>query len=524
MITDINELEDNHLIEADLCIIGGGAAGITLASELANSGIQVCLLESGSFRMEQQTQALYAGDTSGVPYFTLTDSRCRLFGGSTFRWGGRGAPMHRIDLEPRTWIPESGWPFAIDELEPFYARTQSINGMHAPFDYDGGVWKHFPLDPPGFDTKLFNYQAFQFGKIILFGDYYRDMLKNAANIQVYLHANVTCINSSEQGNHVDSLDIRTLTGRKFQARARYYALACGGIENARLLLLSDTVSPQGLCNEYDCVGRYFMEHPTVPVGTLKTENKQQVVDYYSPGRVEGRLVEVGLALTPERQKEEQCLNAVARVKPALAPDATQALREILWDLMHHRISSGYGSRLKQVLNDPAGVVRNVYRHLMNKPKHYNIDALYIEVRTEQAPNPDSRVTLGDRRDDLGLRMPHLHWSLNELDKHTMRVMSGLFGSELSRTGQGVYSEDSWLADKGLTFPGELVGGHHHMGTTRMAQTPENGVVDRNSRAFSVDNLYIAGSSVFPTVSFVNPTMTILALTLRLADHLKTLYR
>lgn len=231
-----------------------------------------------------------------------------------------------------------------------------------------------------------------------------------------------------------------------------------------------------------------------------------------------------MALSPQIQETDRCLNAVARIKPALAPDATQALKEILWDLSRRRIRPDYGSRLTQVFKDPAGIVRNVYRHLRNKPKHYNIDALYVEVRTEQAPNPNSRVALADSTDALGLRKARLHWELTELEKRTMQVTATRFGRELTRIGHGEYSMDSCLQNKDLTFPPEMVGGHHHMGTTRMAEDPKKGVIDKNCRAHGIDNLFIAGSSVFPTASFVNPTLTIVALTLRLTDYLRTLLR
>jgi len=529
MIIDIRTVPDGTAVEADLCILGGGPAAIAMALQLANSKLTVAILESGSLTLEDETQALTDGDQSGIPYFPLNATRYRLLGGSTFRWGARSTPLKPIDFARRPWVAHSGWPISLDTLQPYYDRVVELVGLHRPFSYDADVWKAFHRSPPAVDSTAFQYAAFQFGANLLLGQVFGKQLRPAGNVTVYLHANALRIRSNARGDHVEDVEAVALTGQKYTLRARDYVLACGGIENARLLLLSNGVNPGGLCNAHDVVGRYFMEHPTVCAGTIVSDQPQELHDVFSPGLVGGRLVEVGLGLSPQLQEARECLNAVARPIPVLRRDSTQALRELLWFVRHRRVHqevSGFHEprwfvqRLGDIARDPLGIAVNLLRHARGRPKRFRFDSLELQVRTEQAPNPDSRVTLSDATDALGQRRAHLHWELTERDRLTMRVTAEAFDGELRRLGLGELRMAPWLASDECVWPTDLVGGHHHMGTTRMSDDPRTGIVNRECRTHAIDNLYVAGSSVFPTAGYANPTMTLLALAIRLSDHLR----
>ena len=359
---------------------------------------------------------------------------------------------------------------------------------------------------------------------------YREQLRTASNVTVYLHANALRLRSNENGSHVEGVEAVSLTGQKYTVNARDYVLACGGIENARLLLLSRDAHPGGLCNEHDVVGRYFMEHPTVSAGAILSGQSQKVQDVFSPGLVGGRLVEVGLGLSPQIQETRRCLNAVARASPVLTRDSTQAMREVLWFLKHRRVHqevsmfhdmAWFKERIGDIARDPLGIIANLFRHAAGRPKRFRVDSLLLQIRTEQAPNPDSRVTLSGVTDALGQQRAHLHWELTMRDKLTMRVAAEAFDGELRRLGLGELRMAPWLASDELVWPPDMVGGHHHMGTTRMSDDPRTGVVNSDCRTHAVDNLFVAGSSVFPTAGYANPTMTLLALAIRLADHLRS---
>jgi choline dehydrogenase-like flavoprotein len=529
MITDLGTLPEGTVLESDICIIGGGAVAIVMAKQFANKRLTVNILESGGLSFEQDAQALAAGTLSGVPYFPLTETSFRMLGGNTFRWGARTSPLKDIDFAARDWLPRSGWPLTRADLDPYYERAFDFVGLHRPFRYEGDVWAPLGRTPPAFDARLLTYCAFQFGKNVLLGEVYRRDLEQAPNVNVYLHATVQRIACSPEGNRVSSLEVATVGSRRYAARARHYVLACGGIENPRMLLASNDVHSAGLCNEHDLVGRFFMEHPTVSAGRVESKNWQALHDVFSPGLVSGRLIETGLALSPAVQQERQCLHAIARTSLVVTRDATQALREIVWNLRYRKMpqelkwyrgNKWLSQRLRAIAGDPLSIAGNLVRHALGKPKRFRIDAMYLEVRLEQEPNPESRVTLSEVRDTFGAPRAHLHWALTERDKHSVRTLAQVVAGELTRLDLGMLKMADWLRSPGPEWPSDLVGGHHHMGTTRMSDDPRTGVVDRNCRTHAIANLFIAGSSVFPSAGYVNPTSTILALALRLADHLE----
>lgn len=528
MLTDIRTLPDGAALDADLCIIGGGAAGVAMALRLRGAPLKIMLLESAGLSPDSATRALSAGETTGIPYFPLEDSRVRMLGGSTYRWGARSAPMTPVDFEARAWVPMSGWPIGPEALTPYYDPVHDLVGLRRDFDYDAGVYALVGAKPPDIDDRRLAIAAFQFGKNLVFGEAFAADIKAARNIDAYLHANVTDVDLSADRRRIKAASIRTLDGKTFTARARAFILACGGIDNPRLLL--NWSGRAGACalkaNAF--VGRMFMEHPTLTAGVVRAKDWQALCDIFSPGLAGGRYVETGLAPSAGLQREAKILNAVARVRPIISEDATQALREIIWNARHRKIPLSLNwyknewlkARVDAILKDPFSIPLNILRHMQGKPKRFRADSVVLELRTEQAPNPESRVTLSDAVDPFGMRRARLNWAMTALDKRTMRVMAETVDGELRRLGLGALESAEWLKSDDLLWADDLVGGHHHMGTTRMSASPSDGVVDADCKMHGLDNLYVAGGSVFPTASFVNPTFTILCLALRLADHVR----
>lgn len=529
MIIDIRSQPDGHRFEADVCFIGGGAASIAAAMRLRDTPLRVLVLESGGRKPDAASTDLAAGTGSGIPYFALDDSRVRMLGGSTYRWGARSSPMKPIDFARRDWAPNSGWPFGPEELAPFHDAVHQLIGLRQPFDYGEGVFELLKTPRERFDPDKLGYAAFQFGKNLIFGETFGAELEASPTTTVYLNATVTSVSLSPDGRRVREATIKTLNGKRFSAQARAFVLACGGIENARLLLNWTMREASGLGNASGHVGRYFMEHPTLTAGVVRSPDWRRLCDLFSPGLVDGRFIETGLAPSDSFQRDKRILNAVGRIRPIVTADATQALREILWNARHRKIplslqwykNEWLRERVGAIAADPLSIPFNVLRHMRGLPKRFKADSVVLELRTEQAPNPESRVTLSDALDPLGLRRAHLHWAMTALDKRTMRVMTETIDSELRRLGLGSIDPHAWTKTDDLVWSDDIVGGHHHMGTTRMADDPRDGVVDRHLKAHGFDNFYVAGSSVFPTASFVNPTFTILCLALRLADRLKS---
>jgi choline dehydrogenase-like flavoprotein len=514
-------------IECDLCIAGAGPAGLSIAASFIGSGLNVCLLEAGGRRRERDSQRMYAGENIGLPYFKLHKTRLRQFGGTANHWTGRCAPMDAIDFERRDWIPYSGWPFGLDEVEPYYPKAQKILNL-GPDVYDERAWALLgvegpPLDPARVRTGFWQFSA-PVPHFTVSGQ--RDVVQ-APNVRVLLHANVTNIQLNASATAVDHLDVASRDGKRTRVKARAYVLACGGIETPRLLMVSNTIEPAGVGNRHDLVGRFFMEHPKGRTGDITTSRPWVLLDAYRKHCPAGT-VPFWASLRPsaEVQRAERILNTSVALFYDYEPgSAAAAIRGFYDDYKAGRRPQRVLARTAQVLTDVNVPFQALHRRFVRRlAPVVSPGQLYLLSRAEQAPNPDSRITLGDDRDALGLRRVRLNWQTSAIDKHSLVVLTRTVGAELERIGLGRISVDDWLLDGTNRWPDDVVGGHHHMGTTRMSEDPKSGVVDANARVHGTDNLYIAGSSIFPTGGWANPTLTIVALSLRLAAHLRQAMR
>ena len=280
MLVDARTVPGDKTFEADLCIVGAGAAGITIAREFADQGFSVILLESGGFEFEQETQALYRGETTG-PFMPgggtyLSRVRSRYFGGSTNCWEGQCRPLDEIDFEERSWVPHSGWPFPKSHLAPFYERAASVCQI-TPFGYDvrNALSPSRPALTVGNDDTI-ETKLFHLSPPTHFGEVYRKELVEAQNIQVFLYANAIDIVANANASAVDLLEVQCLTGNRLWVRAAFYVLATGAIENARLLLFSNKLQKAGLGNQNGLVGRYFLEHANWVAGSGVFDQTERV--------------------------------------------------------------------------------------------------------------------------------------------------------------------------------------------------------------------------------------------------------
>ena len=525
MIEDFATDETGEVIDADICIIGGGAAGITIAREFADSPLNVCVLEGGGFEYDLTTQSLYSGENSGLPYFPLEACRLRYFGGTTNHWSGQCAPLSDIDFETRPWVAHSGWPISKADLDPFYSRAQSVCEL-GNYLYDERLFEALEIEEPDLNRDLLRAFFFRYSAPIRFGDTYRAELQRATNIRVLLNANVVNLATGENGDQVEQAEITSLSGKSAQVRARMFVLACGAIENARLLLLSTDSDPNGLGNQNDMVGRFFMEHPEGPSGSVVTQDPMRLLYTFTRHWRGGIQFRPAFRTADDLQRREQVLGASSVLEYTVRADSgTTAAISIGRSLSNGERPDDLAGKIWRILLDLDEVLPNAYRYIVQgKEPIAEPDRLFFKTLAEQAPNPESRVTLSDDEDDLGKRRARLDWRLTDMDKKTIEVITTNLGVEFGRLGFGRVQLDEWLTDTSDTWQTEggrdLRGGFHHMGTTRMSADPSAGVVDSDCRLHGTPNLYIAGSSVFPTSGHVNPTLTIVALALRTADHLK----
>lgn len=551
MLIDARTLDSNERIVSDICIVGSGPAGITLAREFAKS-FRVCLLESGGVEPDAKIQELNDGETVGEAFVPLITSRQRQFGGTANIWDSRldnrllafrGAPLDEVDFEEKEWLPYSGWPFGRSHLAPFYERAQQVVGF-GPYAYEGRAWQSSTAPQLPLNDNLVATTVWQFGPQDTFTyDYYRE-IKQAENIVTYLNANVVEIEANETGNAVTALRVACLEGNQFRVESKVFILATGGIENARLLLLSNTVQKAGLGNEHDIVGRFFMEHPFIFCGTLIPSNRSifNNTALYDVRRVNDTVVMGMLKLTDEVKRREELLNMNLMLLPQhnrYRPEAVNSLKALLSSAMRlkrlkgalkHGVNvvkgldyvaleicrkvSGRDTFFPYIVDGPGLCSGGGWSDLDNKERRYSV--FKVLMQTEQAPDPDNRITLSDSLDQLGLRKTRLRWKWGTINiRSTLRTQE-LMAAEVARANLG--SLDLALDDG---QPRLLASGlHHHMGATRMHVNPKQGVVDENCRVHGISNLFIAGCSVFPSGGHINPTLTIIALSLRLTDHVK----
>lgn len=519
MHTDARTLDNGTLIEGDICIVGAGAAGISMALEWKDTPYKVILLEGGGFDLEAEMQALYRAENIGRHYYALEAARWHVFGGTTGHWGGFCSPYDPIDFKKRDWVPHSGWPIERKDLDPYYARAQQVVGIGPPEYWNADHWAQqdprraqLPFDQERVWTKMWQFCTTQ--PEARFGSYYRDAIVGAENIHLYTYGNVCNIEANEPVSQVEGLQVRCLNGKEHQVRARYYVLACGAIQNARLLLSSNSQASAGLGNDHDLVGRFFMEHLEVHVAYLLLPasaplklyglNLFEVLEHLDRSRGE-------LALSESLQREHRLLNGTAVLSPVPESEKLTSMFDT-WqeydagakflDRFYKAYAAYQQGEGKQI--DPT-----------------QLKEVRLRTRSEPAPNPDSRILLSEEKDALGVPRVKLNWQLTEFDKRSMRKTYEVLGQEAGRSGVGRVRLRDWLQEEDDTmWPDYLSGGWHHMGTARMHDNPQEGVVDANCKIHGLGNLYVAGSAAFTTAGAANPTLTLIALSLRLSDHLK----
>lgn len=530
MIIDSRTIEQDKTLETDICIIGAGVAGVTLAQEFADAAFKVCLLESGGIGPDNATQALYWGQNVGLPYYPLDVARASAIGGSGHRWnidlndgsfGVRLHPLDRHDFEERDWVPDSGWPFGKEQLDPFYARAQDVCQVGAN-TYAVDDWEN-PHQTPRlpFQTDRVQTTIFQFMRRTVYIEAYRKLIDRAANITTLIHGHATELQTSENADNVNSICIRTLSGNTFGIRARYVVIAAGALESPRLLLVSNRTEACGLGNRNDLVGRFFMEHPHLWSGRFIPSDESLVrrTGLYRLHWARQTPIMGKLTIAEAVQRSEKLLNYCVSIHPEpyrLRTDVAPDWPVVSWPLLQAG-NFEYPSQPKYAHSSVRQEVRNtlsrVYRTFKKKPVHFTLNHM-----SEQLPNRDSRVMLSTEKDLFGRPRIQLNWQVKPMDIRTIIRSQQIIDEELRRAGLGRLIIDL----KEALPPADLHGGWHHMGTTRMHADPAKGVVNGNCRVHHMSNLFIAGPSVFPTGGYANPVLTIVALSIKLADHIKTL--
>lgn len=487
---------DQEEVQAEFCIIGGGPAGITLALALGGAGREVVMLESGGLFTSDIVHDLCKGEAPGMKPQYMESSRARYLGGSSGHWGGFCTPYHDDDMRAREWVPLSGWPIQYRDLDAYYRRAHVMCDL-GKYNYDPNDWLRGQLRDmqlPGIDLNMWQNSVWRPEMHVAapthFGFKYAPDLQKSPHIRVLLNTTATHLQLSADGARMDHVQCATLEGKRMRVRAKQYILACGTLENTRLLLHADDVQPQGIGNTHDWLGRCFMEHVEWDIGHIIYDTRTMPAAPFARFQAVGNTwVRCALTLSKQLQERHQLLSNAFRLS---TPEAFDKKCRDIADWMH----------FSQPLDAPPG--------------HYAASGLYVVP--EHSPCRDSRLSLLRERDKLGMRRLRLDIAYNSDDRErlmkAMRVLSGQLAAY--HRARFIFSED-WQSKPSPYQQAWF--SCHPAGTIRMAETEKEGVVDRNGQVFGVGNLYVTGSSVFPSHAWKVPTMTIVALSLRLGDHL-----
>jgi choline dehydrogenase-like flavoprotein len=522
MLIDANDLPENSGIDCDICIAGSGPAGITIASELAGSGMKVCLIESGGLPHEDPVQASIVAEQVGLPV-DVVKFRNYMFGGASNLWGGvrrrwlRLRPMDPLDFEARPWLPDSGWPLTYEDLVPYFERAGKIFGLLCCTNFSADA--HREKIASEFHNGDLRTAIFQVTRPTQFGKVYAGSLAASHNVHVYLHARVIEVEEHATSPFISCLHVVTPGGVAHRIVAKRFVLACGGLENARLLLASQRKAAAGIGNSHDVAGRYYMQHPKGIHGLAILRRKALRSSLYTGRRMNDRIViSGGLSFSEDFQRKEEVLNHCILFRPAFILSESPASEAYRAFLRSWHSPRGKPERFAEFLD----AVSSAATVLGGTLRNGRVGAVFrVANHMEQMPRAESRLGLSRQKDQFGVPQLRTDWRINDVEKRSLRRLHELVRSKLAPGDAGeLESNLDPLAERWPVVQDSA----HHLGATRMHDDPRRGVTNANCGVHGLHNLYMAGGSVFPTSGYANPTFTIVALAIRLADHLKEISR
>jgi choline dehydrogenase-like flavoprotein len=511
-------------LTADVCIVGGGAAGISLARRLGGAGLNVILLEAGGLEPTPDGPVTYEAVPGTHVKLGQAPSMPWYLGGNTNHWFGNCRPLEAQDFDVRDWIPNSGWPLGLEELRPFYERAQAMSGLGDFRWYDPEACRPYLVHPPAkVDPAIVKTCVLQACLVLSFAELHGPYLEESRAVQIRLRTRALRLKTSADGTSVEAVETIDGCGRRSHVQAGMFVLACGGIENARLLLCSNERSRNGLGNDNDLVGRFFMEHWYFDLG-LGEWNRGDLALYRSRPSRDGQvdhLQKVGDAhvwahfvLSEALMQRERVAGLSLWFGPSdAAVPSVAATGRIVRSLLRGSRPAQFASDARLVLTDPAEILRHL-RRILGGGERPPLARMTLRIQLEQTPSATNRIRLSAARDGVGEPRAELDLRLGDDERQghlrSLRIAAGAIGLN----GERIARQIALMLDAG-----RLGFFFHHIGATRMSERPTYGVVDRDCRVHGISNLYVAGSSVFPTAGTAAPTLTIVALALRVADHI-----
>ena len=509
MISDFLTLKTADHMTADICVIGAGAAGMAIAEYFMDKNVKVLVIESGNFKFNQNIQNYYEIENVGLKFDGGFGGRFRTMGGSTTKWGGQALPLTKLDFKPKNWIKNTGWPIQKEDLGAYYKKALKFLNVD-DLDFDDQIFKKLRIGPLNLGST-FNYHVSKWSPNPDLRNVYKKRFKESQNLEILLNANLLQIERSEDKKTVSSI-VAGEASKQIKITAQYYILSCGGIENARIML-HNAIAPESP------VGKYLQDHPSIEIGRLTPTSGRTIQQYFNIHYWQKWEYSIRLSLTDEFQEKEKCTNASVSIM--FTPRASSLIGKL--NLLKKSVAKKKPFQILQ--NGFAALLKSyeifliAYNYIFYKFQYKPGAYFPIKISFEQEPSEDSWVKLSDKKDALGIPLSKVCWDITEATWITAIKVAQELTRELKKHNLGEVTLYPEIFQENPDWKKLFGDVNHHIGTTRMGVDPLKSVVDCDCQVWGLNNLYVAGSSVFPTSGHSNPTLTLIALSYRLAEHL-----
>lgn len=520
MLYDLETSAVGEDLSCDVCIVGAGAVGLATAVRLARKGMNVVVLEAGGVGLEQQSQALYRGDSVGHKFENIDVGRYRVLGGSTMFWGGQVLPFDPFVFDGRDWIEHSAWPLSRSDLDPYYDEAHELIGLgDAEFD-DSVIWQKLGVKPD-FHGKV-RLMLSRWVRTRNFSRLFEKDIKSLETLKVIVHANVTGLEMAPDSSDIIGIRAASLNGKQLRVSAQTNILSCGAIETARLLLHPLADGKPAPWGENAWLGRGFADHLACTAGLVHRNDYKRFHELFDVVHLNGYKYYPRLVLDYKEQEAHKGVDVWAEFLFDTAFSRhLDNIKMFFRSLMDGQRPGGLLALPGHMISVARFSLPLVWRYLRSGRSYKPAQAsVRLVLSCEQMPHLDSMIRLGRDQDALGMRAVEVDWQIKGDELRTLALFARHIHNELEARGLARVEIDPLLEAEDPAFLKEIRDDIHHMSTTRMGRSVEDGVVDKDLKVFGTSNLFVAGAAVFPTSGRTNPTLTGIALALRLCEQLE----
>jgi choline dehydrogenase-like flavoprotein len=525
MLIDLDQEVAGRSFRSDVCVLGAGIAGLVLAHKLATRGVKVHLLEGGGLEPEQRSQTLFDAEIAGDRYTGANDGRSRVFGGTSTQWGGQLLPFTDDVFSPRPGMPSHPWPIGAAEIEPYSSDVLAIMGVNAlPFDSGLLPALGHPLVQFGDAVRLRFSKWAPFTRRNLANSLGRQCIAHP-NVTVFTHANAMTVDLDESSDRAASVTAKNYAGVSHTFAADHFCVCLGTIESSRLLLASPGPNGIAVGNQHDQIGRYFHDHLSLRAAVFGGPARDRLLRKLGPFYVEGTSHTCKLEASDELRTRMGLPAAMAHFVIDEPPHSgAAAVRNLLKSVQQGKLSEAVQANIVAAMRGIGDIAQLAWQSRIHRRRAVSRRArVYLNIDLEQVPRAEDRIRLSETRDVLGQRKPIVDWHIGRQERDTARRFAEVVHAELERLHLAPLAWMTGVLEDGpAAIPIAMSDTFHPMGGLRMGNHPQSSVVDRDLKLHGVANLHVASCAVFPSGGSSNPTFTLMALTLRLADRLTAL--